>query len=119
MLQCCDAKILAKCIAHRIKKVLLNIVHNDQSGFLQRRYIGDNIRQLLEIIEYYEILKKPGLIFISDFEKAFYKVRLDYINTCLQFFDFGESLIKWVRIMHTNSACKIINNGHFSESIPL
>jgi hypothetical protein len=32
-LQCCDAKILAKCIALRIKSVLPGIVHPDQTVF--------------------------------------------------------------------------------------
>ena len=38
-LQCCDAKILAKCIALRIKMVLPGIVHPDQTDFLHGRYI--------------------------------------------------------------------------------
>ena len=55
-----------------------DIVHPDQTGFLHGRYIGDNIWQLLEIIEHHETSKKPGLVFIADFEKAFNKVRLDF-----------------------------------------
>ena len=65
----CDAKILAKCSAHRIKKdcqILLVFLHG--------RYIGDDIRQVLETIEYYEISETPGLVFIVDFEKVFDKV---------------------------------------------
>ena len=69
--------------------VLPGIVHPDQTGFLHGRYIGDNMRQILEIIEHRETSKKPGLVFIADFEKAFDKVRLDFI-----FFNFGDSLIK-------------------------
>ena len=41
--------------------------------------IGDNIRQVLETIEYYEISGTPGLVFIADFEKAFDKVRMEFI----------------------------------------
>jgi hypothetical protein len=59
---------------HRIKKDLSDIIHPNQTGFLHGRYIGDNLRQALETIEYYEILGTPGLVFISDFEKAFDKV---------------------------------------------
>ena len=95
-LQCYDAKRLVKCIALRIKRVLPGIVHPDQTGFL-RRYIGDNIRQLLEIIEQHKTSKKPGLIFIADFEKFFDKVRLDFIYKCMDFYNFGDSLIKWVK----------------------
>ena len=86
-----------KCIALRIKKVLPGIVHPDRTGFLHGRYIGDNIRQLLEIIEHQETSKKPGLVFIVDFEKVFDKVRLDFIHKCLDFFNFGDSLITWVK----------------------
>ena len=118
-LQCCDAKILAKCIATRIQQVLSSIIHPNQSGFLKGRYIGDNIRQLLEIIEHYERLQKTGLIFIADFEKAFDTVRHDFIYKALSFFNFGQSLINWIKIMNNNTSCKIINNGYLSQSIPL
>ena len=47
------------------------------------------IRQLLEIIEHHETYK-PGMVFIADFEKAFEKVRLDFIYKCL---DFSISVI--------------------------
>lgn len=36
-LQCNDAKILDKCLANRLKKVLPNIIRPDQCGFLQGR----------------------------------------------------------------------------------
>lgn len=59
------------------------------------------------------------MVFIADFEKAFDKVRLDFIYKCLDFFNFGNSLIKWVKIMYSNPRCKIVNNGYFSESFEL
>ena len=80
-------------IWHRIKKVLSDIIHPNQTGFLHGRYIGDNIRQVLETIEHYEISRTPALVFMADFEKAFDKVWLEFIYTCL------ESLIKWVKVM--------------------
>nr|QCF47491.1 RNA-dependent DNA polymerase [Erythrocytic necrosis virus]QCF47492.1 RNA-dependent DNA polymerase [Erythrocytic necrosis virus] len=86
-LQSCDAKILAKCIALRIKRVLPGIVHPDQTGFLHGRYIGDNIQQLLEIIEHHETCKKPGMVFIAEFEKVFLFIN-DFISKCLDFFQF-------------------------------
>ena len=118
-LQSCDSKILAKCIALRIKKVISSVIHHNQTGFLTGRYIGDNIRQLLEFMEHYNTINEPGLIFIADFEKAFDKLRHDFVFKCLSFFNFGESLIKWVKLMNKDTSCKIINNGYLSENIPL
>jgi hypothetical protein len=68
-LQCRDAKILAKCTAHRIKEVLSDIIHPNQTVFFTWtiQYIGYNIRQVLETIECYERSGKPGLVFIADF----------------------------------------------------
>jgi hypothetical protein len=42
---------MTKCLAFRLKKVLPNIIHSDQTGCMRGRYIGDNIRNILEIIE--------------------------------------------------------------------
>ena len=49
-----DYKIMAKTIANRVKKVLKNFVNNSQTGFVNGRYIGENIRLLFDIMEYTE-----------------------------------------------------------------
>ena len=59
------------------------------------------MRQVLESIEYCEISGTPGLVFIADFEKAFVKVQLEFTYKCLEYFNFGESLIKCVKVMYT------------------
>ena len=59
------------------------------------------------------------MVFIANFEKAFDKVGLDFIYKCLDLFNFGNSLMKWVKIMYSNPRCKIVNNGYFSESFEL
>ena len=74
-------------MAHRIK-VLSDIIHPNQTGFLHGRYIGDNIRQVLETIEHYEQSVNQGQIFTADFEKAFDKVRLQFIYKSLEYFNF-------------------------------
>ena len=65
-----DYKIMTKVIAFRMKKVLSTIIHTNQSGFLKDRYIGSNIRLLLDIIDYTNNEQQPGMIFAIDFEKA-------------------------------------------------
>lgn len=35
------------------------------------------------------------------------------------YFQFGDSLIKWVKVMYSNPRCKIVNRGYFSESFEL
>ena len=44
-----DYKLLTKCLSIRLKKVLPNIIHRDQTGFLKGRCIGENINKVLNI----------------------------------------------------------------------
>lgn len=43
----------------------------------------------------------PVLILIADFEKAFDKIRWDFLYECLKY--FGESLINRVKISYQDS----------------
>ena len=56
-----DYKIVTKAIANRIKKYLPNIINSSQTGFIKGRYIGENIRLILETIEKMENENMPGL----------------------------------------------------------
>ena len=66
-----DYKILAKALALRIQKVIGKLVHQDQAGYIQNHYIGDNIRTTLDILDITKQQVDPGLLVLVDFEKAF------------------------------------------------
>ena len=42
-----DTKLIAYALAQRFKKVLPLIISNDQNGYINNRYIGFNIRQII------------------------------------------------------------------------
>ena len=44
-----DYKILAKVIATRLKEALIHLINSDQTGFLEKRFIGHNIVSLIEM----------------------------------------------------------------------
>ena len=43
-------KIAASVIANRIKTVLDKVVHEDQKGFISRRFIGENVMLIYDIL---------------------------------------------------------------------
>ena len=66
-----DAKILSKVIATRIKKVLPDIIHHNQSGYISDRYIGETVRSIFDIMDFTGKENIPGLLIFIDFQKAF------------------------------------------------
>lgn len=58
-----DYKILAFALANRLHKVINEIVHKDQTAYIKKRFIGQNIRILLDVIDYTERKNIPGSFF--------------------------------------------------------
>ena len=66
-----DSKLASKVIADRVKKVLPRIIHHNQSGFIKGRFIGEATRSILDVTDYTESFKLPGVLLFRDSEKAF------------------------------------------------
>ena len=47
-----DYKILAKTLASRLQNVISNIVSSDQTGYIKGRFIGENIRTIIDLINF-------------------------------------------------------------------
>ena len=115
----CDYKIAAKAVATRMKKVLPDIINNDQTGFLKGRSIGENVRLLNSVISYAEQQNVPGMLLFIDFEKAFDTLEWKFLEKTLRFYNFGDSLITWIKLLYTDISSSIQNNGWSSEFFQL
>ena len=106
-----DAKIMSKVLATRIKNVLPDIIHHNQSGFVKDRYIGETVRSIFDIMDFTLKENIPGLMIFIDFHKAFDSVEWNYLVTCLEAFCFGPDFIRWVKTLYKNIQSCVINNG--------
>ena len=109
-------KIGSSCIANRIKNVLPTLIHEDQTGFVPGRYIGDNLRLLYDIIHYLKEENLQGLLVSIDFEKAFDSVDWGFMEKVLKQFGFGKDIIQWVSAFYKDIKSSIIVNGQASSS---
>ncbi|KAL9965008.1 hypothetical protein ACROYT_G028732 [Oculina patagonica] len=85
-----DCKIASKAIAKRIEASLSKLVNSDQNGFIKGRYIGENIRLIIDIMEYTEKHNIPGILVSLDFRKAFDSLEWTFIMRTLGVFNFGK-----------------------------
>ena len=110
-----DAKIASKVIAERMKRLLPGLIHHNQSGYIPGRNISENIRSILDIMEYTKVKKIPGLLLFIDFEKAFDSLEWDFFEKCLERFNFGPDFRRWVPTFYTDVQSCVINNGLCSQ----
>jgi len=110
-----DAKIMSKAIATRIKNVLPNIIHHNQTGFIKDRYIGETVRSIFDIMDSTAEENIPGLLIFIDFQKAFDSLEQNFLQRCLESFNFGSDFIRWVMTFYKNIQSCVINNGITSD----
>lgn len=97
-----DAKILAQIFASRLKKCLESIIDECQSGFMQGRHISNNIRLILDLIDYNEFITDNSYILFVDIYKAFDTVSHDILFGVLELFGFGQYFIKAIKTLYNN-----------------
>ena len=110
-----DYKLATKTIATRLEKVLPHIIHPSQSGYIKGRYIGESIRQIVDIMDFTKHMQIPGIAVFLDFEKAFDSVEWNYVQKCLSSFNFGPQLRQWVSVFYKDISSCVRNNGHASK----
>lgn len=114
-----DYKLIARVIAKRLAPALNSVVDSSQTAFLPERWIGDNVSAHLEEIHYLEEVKEPGVLVFLDFEKAFDRVDRDYTALCLQRLGFGPCLLRWVKLLHSNTQVLVNVNGFHTRKFPV
>lgn len=98
-----DYKILALILAKRIKDVLNCIIDESQSGFMEKRHISNNIRLVLDILDYEDLILNDSYMLFLDFYKAFDSLEHNFIFQALTKFGFGDSFCKAIRTLYRNN----------------
>ena len=91
-----------------------DIIHTDQTGYVKGRYIGCNIRNIIDIYDYTEESNAPGALLSIDFEKAFDMLEHNFMFKALEKFNFGSNFVQWIRIFYENPVFRMKNNGWVS-----
>ncbi len=85
-----DAKLFALIFAKRLKTGLADIIDEEQSGFMPRRNIVNNIRLISDMIDYNEVIPDESFILFVDFSKAFDTVSHQFMLKSLKALAVGK-----------------------------
>ena len=114
-----DYKIATKAIGLRLEKVLPSIIHPCQAGYIKGRYIGECIRLISDTMSYTKQKNLTGAAVFLDFEKAFDSIEWNYLQKCLEVFNFGPQLRQWVQVFYSDISSCVLNNGFASKHFSL
>lgn len=70
-----DYRLFTAILARRIEKILPEIIHLDQTGFIRQRRAQDNIRRTLHVMQHIIEKRVEAIVLGLDAEKAFDSVR--------------------------------------------
>lgn len=112
-------KIGSSCIANRIKGVLPNLVNEDQTGFVSKRFIGDNIRLIYDMIDYLNSNNLPGMLICIDFEKAFDSLDWNFMYRVLKAYGFSNGICRWIETFYCDIKATVIVNGQTTQWFPV
>ena len=111
-----EYKIIPRTLAQRRQKVITKIVSTDQNGYIKSRFIGFNIRQIQDIIDYAEESNLEEMLLFLDYQKTFDSIEWNFMNLALEKFSFGHNFINSVKMLYKNANNSIINNGLVSNN---
>ena len=109
-----DYKIATKTLALRLKKVLPQVINNAQTGYIEGRFIGQNIRQISDILSFTAEQNIEGIATFIDFEKAFDSLEWEFLSKAIETFNFGSDFKRWIQVLYNNISSCTVNNGFSS-----
>ena len=115
----CDYKMLSKVLCLRLRNVLDEIVHQDQTCSVPGRTIQDNVHLIRNLIEYVNDKNMPAAIISLDQSKAFDRVSHEYLFKVLHGFGFGPQFISLVKLLYNDIYSSVLVNGFVSREFPV
>ena len=113
----CDAKIFTRVINLRLSSIANKIINPSQTGFMKRRFIGDNGLLLHLIVQQARLSKHTGIGLLLDQEKAYDRVNPQYLVRVLTAFGFHERFIRCISHLFFGNMVQINVNGYFTPNI--
>ena len=112
-----DYKIISKVLQLRFSEVLPDIINEFQTCSVSGRSIHLNLCLLRDVIDCAELNDIACAIISMDQCKAFDKVDWNFLFRVLEKFNFGNYIIKWVRILYSDIKSRILINGQLSDDV--
>ncbi|KAL3678099.1 hypothetical protein R1sor_021055 [Riccia sorocarpa] len=112
-------KVVAKLLTNRLKKVMPDLVHVQQKGFISGRSIIDDIMGFQIGQEWASKSNQRSLFVKLDFEKAYDRADHPYLWKTMHTMGIDPEFIDMTKALVTGATSKVFAMGSFSKEIDL
>lgn len=112
-----DVKVLSKALTYRLQRVVPDLVHSDQKGFVRGRSIHHHVRLLADLQDLVTSRDEEAYALFLDFEKAFDRVNWDYMFRVLERMGCGVEFVQWVRLLYFEPQAHLLINQNIQPAL--
>lgn len=106
-----SVKIITKLLANRLQKVIMDLIHKKQYGFIPSRTIQDCLAWSFEYLHLCHKSRKELIILQLDFEKAFDKIEHKTMLQIMGYKGFDDTWLKWMELIFSSVTSSVLLNG--------
>ena len=114
-----DTKLISKALSERLKNVLPDIISENQTAYVNNRFISEGGRLINDLLEVCDTFNKKGYLVTIDIEKAFDSVNHVFLIAILEKFGFGKIFIEWIKMLLKDQESCVIHGGKTSRYFKL
>jgi len=107
-------KIISKVLANIMKNVLSECISQEQSAFVENRYILDNVLVVSEILHHMRCKtkgKRGEVALKIDISKAYDRVNWSFVQAMMLKLGFQEKWVNWMGMCMSNLKYQVLING--------
>ena len=115
-LLCIASKVFNRIMLERLRSAVDGSLRDHQAGFRQARSCADQISTLRIIVE--QSIKWNSSLYINfvDYQKAFDSLDRPFLWKLLAHYGIPQKFINIIKNCYEGTTCKVIHEGHLSES---
>ena len=92
-----------------MQKVIHSLIPYDQTAYVKKRYIGESVHLIDDLLKYAKDENIDGILFAADIEKTFDSVDHNFIYASLNRFGFGKDFVQWIKTFKNLKILRLVS----------